>query len=182
MVVVVAALGTMGIGAGPAAAATSSSAHHATKPVKLTQLGHGTFWECSAQTTAILIGLNRLELHPGQPLVINFFAKNMGSTACNYVAPYTGSAPGATSTTLQVGPCGEMGFEIEGSHHRNIWPGVEAFNCPALGFAQLQPGSTVAGAGTWDQTLPSGSKRVHAGTYTLVVDGHFSFPLHIEAH
>ena len=73
-----------------------------------------------------------------------------------------------------------MGMEIVGAHHRDVWPGVQPFNCPALGFAQLQPGASVTGAGTWNQTTPSGLKRVKAGSYTLLIDGHFSFPLQIK--
>jgi hypothetical protein len=74
-----------------------------------------------------------------------------------------------------------MGFQIDGPHHKNVWPGTEPLNCPALGFAQLQPQAAVIGVGQWGQTLPTGTKRIPAGSYTLVV-GHFSFPLKIDAH
>ena len=62
-----------------------------------------------------------------------------------------------------------MGFEVEGPHHANVWPGVQLVNCPALGSAQLAPDST---------------QRVPVGNYTLVVNDnrHFSFPLHVVAH
>ena len=56
------------------------------------------------------------------------------------------------------------------------------YNCPALGFAQLQPNGTVAGSGTWNQTKPGATTRVPVGHDTLVVDGHFSFPITIAAH
>ncbi|HWE65999.1 MAG TPA: hypothetical protein VG298_05085 [Acidimicrobiales bacterium] len=192
----VAALATVGLGGAPASAQERAAKQAAkvakaakppappklAKPGQLTLQGHGVFWECPAKTTALLIGVNKLTLHPGQVLTVNFIVKNVGTTACNYVAPYAGEAPGPTQSTLQVGPCGSMGYEIEGAHHHNVWPGVEAFNCPALGFAQLQPNAAVAGTGMWAQTEPTGLKRVPAGSYTLVVDGHFAFPLKIAVH
>jgi hypothetical protein len=177
----VAALVVIGSGVLPASAA-SPKAHHVPTAPKLTQQGHVTFWECPAKTTGVLIGVNTLTLHPGNTLTINFIVRNEAATACNFVAPYAGLAPGPTASTLHVGPCGSMGFEIEGAHHRDIWPGPQPFNCPALGFAQLQPNGTTAGSGSWAQTLPSGTTRVRAGTYTLLVAGHFSFPLQVKAH
>jgi len=149
---------------------------------KLAEMGTGTFWECPASTTSILIGVNRLDLHPGQVLTVNFLVKNGGATACNYVAPYAGSTSGPVASTLELGPCGSMAFEIQGARHKNVWPGLTTFNCPALGFAQLAPGATVVGTGSWAQTMPTGLKRVPTGSYTLVVDGHFDFALHIDAH
>jgi hypothetical protein len=171
---------TLAWGAVPAQAGVHAAAK--TKSNKLAELGHGVFWECPAKTTALLVGVNRLTLTPGQSLKVQFLAKNEGGAACNYVAPYAGVAPGPTSPVLDVGPCGSMGMEIEGAHHRDVWPGVQPFNCPALGFAQLQPGASVTGGGSWDQAEPTGTKRVPAGNYTLVVDGKFSFPLQIKAH
>jgi hypothetical protein len=154
----------------------------AQSPPKLAQAGHGTFWECSAKSTGLLVGVNRLTLHPSQVLNLDFIAKNNGTTPCNYVAPYVSGGTGVVSTALQIGPCGSMGFTIEGQHHRNVWPGVAAFNCPALGFAQLQPGASVIGSGSWAQTSPNSLKRVRPGRYTIVVDGQFKFPLTIAAH
>jgi hypothetical protein len=159
-------------------APASAASHHSTP--KLVQQGHVTFWECPAKTTGVLIGVNKVVLRPGDTLTVNFIVRNEGATACNFVAPYAGVAPGPTATTLQAGPCGSMGFQIQGAHHRNVWPGTQPFNCPALGFAQLQPNSTVSGAGTWTQVLPGGTKRVAPGSYTLVVSGRFSFPLQIK--
>jgi hypothetical protein len=178
MVVASAILAVAGLGmvtaGGPVAAASAQA------PV-LVQQGHGSVWECPSNTTTFLVAVNRLILHPGQTLSVSFVAKNLGPTACNYVAPYSGTTPGPTTTALQIGPCGSMGLEIRGRHHRDVWPGVQPFNCPALGFAQLQPNATVDGTGTWAQTLPGGTSRVPVGTYTLVVDGQFSFPLRIAA-
>jgi len=167
----------------PSAGATS---HHKkppapTKPTLIEQ-GHVTFWECPSKTTAVLIGVSSLTLHPGQSLHINFIVRNEGATTCNYVAPYAGVAPGPTTSALQVGPCGSMGFEIESARHHDIWPGVVTYNCPALGFAQLAPNGTALGSGSWSQTLPSGKGRVPVGHDTLVVSGHFSFPITIAAH
>jgi hypothetical protein len=172
------ALTALALGAAPAGA-KGTSAHQATPTAKLAQGGHGTFWECPAKTTALLVGVNQLVLHPGETLNVDFIVKNVGTATCNYVAPYASAAPGPTSSTLQIGPCGSMGFEIEGAHHHNIWPGVEPFNCPALGFAQLPPGASVVGSGSWSQTRPTGIRRVPTGSYTLVVDGRFTFPLKI---
>jgi hypothetical protein len=158
------------------------------KPVKLVPThklllqGPVTFWECGPKTTKVLIGVNALTLHPGDTLHINFIVRNEGSKSCNYVAPYAGVAPGPTTSALQAGPCGSIGFEIVGAHGRNVWPGVQTFNCPALGFAQLQPNGTAVGSGTWDQSMPSGSRRVAPGHYTLVVGGHFAFALRLAAH
>jgi hypothetical protein len=181
---VTALLVAIGLIALPAAAgaktAKKKAATHAAPT--LIEQGHVTFWECPAKTTAVLIGVSTLVLHPDQELKINFIVRNKGTKACNYVAPYAGVAPGPTTTALQVGPCGSMGFEIEGPHHRNVWPGVVTYNCPALGFAQLPPNGTAVGSGTWSQTTPSGTKRVSSGHYTLVVAGHFSFPITIDAH
>jgi hypothetical protein len=202
MAITLAVLGLCLVGAGPSGAAAhhKKPAHHARKATvasnttatpttakadsssRLTQGGHGTFWECPAKSTSLLIGVNSLDLHPGQNLNIDFIVRNGGTAGCNYVAPYVGSAPGPTATSLQIGPCGEMGFEIEGAHNRNVWPGTEPFNCPALGFAQLAPSGAVAGAGSWDQMLPGRPARVPSGTYTLLVDGRFAFTLHIDAH
>jgi hypothetical protein len=148
----------------------------------LVQVGRTTFWMCKAKTTQILVAVNALVLHPGATLDISFIVRNTATSACNYVAPYAGVVPGPTTTALQAGPCGSIGYEILGPHRRNVWPGPTAYNCPALGFAQLQPGATVNGSGTWPQTKPGSTGRVPAGSYTLVVDGHFSFPIVITAH
>jgi hypothetical protein len=178
---------TMGIlvlfGTGAVHAAASTPGKSVTKSApKLYQQGHVTFWECPAKTTQVLIGVNKLTLHPGDTLSINFVVRNQGTSACNFVAPYAGEAPGPTASTLQVGPCGSMGFVINAAHRRDVWPGPQPFNCPALGFAQLQPNASTVGSGTWNQTVPSGSKRVRPGDYTLVVAGRYTFPLHIEKH
>jgi hypothetical protein len=171
----------LGLFALPAAAGAKTAKKKAVAAPTLNQQGHVTFWECPARTTAVLIGVSTLVLHPGQQLTINFIVRNQGTKACNYVAPYAGAAPGPTATALQVGPCGSMGFEIEASHHRNVWPGVVTYNCPALGFAQLPSNGTVVGSGMWSQTTPSGTKRVPSGHYSLVVAGHFSFPITVDA-
>ncbi len=106
--------------------------------------------------------------------------RNGATASCNYTAPYAGAAPGPTSTALTAGPCGSVGYEIEGPHHHNVWPGVQVVNCPALGFAQLAAGATVSGTGSWNQTKPNSSRRVPPGNYTLVVENkHFSFPLRV---
>jgi hypothetical protein len=165
-----------------AGATTHRKAPPAVHKPKLLQQGHLTFWECKSKTTVALIGVNTLVLHPGQSLTINFIVRNESAKTCDYVAPYVGVVPGPTATTLEVGPCGAVGFEIEGPHHRNLWPGVVTYNCPALGFAQLAPNGTTVGSGTWNQTRPGGTARVPVGHDTLVVAGHFSFPITIDAH
>jgi hypothetical protein len=164
------------------AGATAAAARRPSAPPKTVLLGHNTFWECPARTTALLIAVNRLDLHPGQTLNVDFIVKNEGATACNYVAPYAGVSPGPTTPALQVGPCGSMGFVILGAHRRNVWPGSVTFSCPALGFAQLQPGASVVGSGSWNQNRPTGTRRMPVGLYTVVVDGHFDFPIKVEAH
>ena len=163
---------------GAAEAKSTRSTKTAPAP-KLVQVGHSTFWECKPKTTQILVGVNTLTLHSGATLDIDFVVRNEAAAECNYVAPYAGAAPGPTSTALQAGPCGSIGYEIVGAHRKNVWPGPQAFNCPALGFAELQPSATVSGAGSWNQDRPGSSQRVPTGTYTLVVDGHFDFPLHV---
>jgi hypothetical protein len=168
--------------AATAAGGSSGTTRSAASP-KLTQLGHVTFWECKSKTTEMLVAVNSLSLHPGQPLVVTFTVRNQAATSCNYTAPYAGAAAGATASSLQAGPCGSVGLEILGPHDRDVWPGVQVVHCPALGFAQLAPNGTVSGTGTWDQTVPNSAARVAAGSYTLVVnDRHFSFPLHVLAH
>jgi hypothetical protein len=166
-----------------ASGAKGGTQAHGTAP-KLAQVGHVVFWECPAKTTELLVAVNTLTLHPGATLDISFTVRNGAATACNYTAPYAGVAPGPTVTTLQAGPCGSVGFEVEGPHHANLWPGAQLVNCPALGFAQLAPNGTVSGTGTWDQTKPNSTQRVPVGNYTLVVNDnrHFSFPLHVVAH
>jgi hypothetical protein len=149
---------------------------------KLAQAGHATFWDCPAKTTDLLVAVNTLTLHPGAFLDVSFTVRNGGTAPRNYTAPYAGVAPGPTSTTLTAGPCGSVGYVIEDSHHHDIWPGVQVVNCPALGFAQLAPGATVSGRGSWNQTKPNSTHRVPAGTYTLVVENkHFSFPLRVAS-
>jgi hypothetical protein len=128
----------------------------------------------------MLVVVNTLTLHPGQTLDVSLTVRNGGTASCNYTAPYAGVAPGPTSTTLTAGPCGSVGFQIEDSHHHNVWPGDEVINCPALGFAQLAAGATVSGTGSWSQTKPNSTHRVPAGNYTLTVENkHFSFPLRV---
>jgi len=170
--------------AGPLTGAGASGTRGGTHPAPtLARVGHVTFWECRAKTTELLVAVNTLTLHPGATLQVSFAVRNGASTPCNYTAPYAGTTPGPTATTLQAGPCGSVGFEILGANHTNVWPGVQVVNCPALGFAQLAADGTVSGTGTWDQTKPNSTVRVPAGAYTLVVDNrHFSFPLHVVAH
>ena len=164
------------VGAAPAAAAVKTG----TASPKLTLTSHTTFWDCPAKTTEMLVAVNTLTLHPGTPLDISFIVRNTAPASCNYTAPYASVAPGPTASFLTAGPCGSVGFEIEGPHHRNVWPGPEVVNCPALGFAQLAAGATVSGAGSWDQTRPNSTHRVPPGSYTLVVENkHFTFPLHV---
>jgi hypothetical protein len=166
--------------AGPAAAATSKKDAGPSKP-KLAETGHAAFWDCSAKSTELLVVVNTLTLHPGATLNVSFTVRNDGTTSCNYTAPYAGVAPGPTSSALTAGPCGSVGFEVENARHHNVWPGAQVVNCPALGFAQLAPGATVSGTGSWNQTEPNSTRRVPAGRYTLTVENkHFSFPLRID--
>jgi hypothetical protein len=88
-------------------------------------------------------------------------------------------APGPTSSALEAGPCGSIGFDVIGPGRRTVWPGPAAFECPALGFAQLAPGASVSGSGTWDENKPGSSAHVPAGRYTVVVDGRFRFPVRL---
>ncbi len=151
------------------------------KAAALVQTGHAAFWDCPAKTTAMLVAVNTLTLHPGATLTLSFTVRNTGTASCNYTAPYAGAAPGPTSTTLAAGPCGSVDFEVDDSHHHNVWPGAQIVNCPALGFAQLAAGTTVSGSGSWDQTKPNSTDRIAPGTYTLFVENkHFSFPLHVD--
>ena len=183
LAVLMVAVSALALASPTAAASSHKKASVPLKPShKLLQQGNVVFWECPAKTTRALVAVTALTLHPGDTLKINFIVRNEGATPCNYVAPYAGLAPGPTSPTLQVGPCGSMGFEIEGAHHRNVWPGLATFNCPALGFAQMAPNATVVGSGAWSQTAGSGTKRVTPGNYTLVVDGRFAFALKVAAH
>jgi hypothetical protein len=182
-VAAVAGLATLAVGISAAAAATNHKAHAAPK---LALVAHHTFWECPSKTTLVLVDISTLTLHPGQTESINFIVRNEGTVPCNYVAPYvsgyTGSGTPPTSTALQSGPCGSVAFQVENTHHHDVYPGTRVFNCPALGFAELAPNSTVSGSGSWSQTGASGSGRVPDGNYTLLVDGHFSFPLKLDAH
>ena len=130
----------------------------------------------------MLVAVNTLTLHPGTTLTITFTIKNTGSKACNYTAPFAGAAPGPTSSTLQAGPCGSIGYEILTTHGHEVWPGAHLLNCPALGVAQLAPGATVSGAGTWNQDKPDTNGPVAPGKYVLVVDNkHFSFPIRVSS-
>jgi hypothetical protein len=148
-----------------------STTTHPAAP-SLARTGPIGFWECSSKTTELLVVVNTLTLHPGATLDVSFTVKNLGKASCNYTAPYAGVEPGPTSTSLQAGPCGSIGFQVENSDHHNVWPGTQLVNCPALGFARLAPGATVSGTGAWDQTKPN--------SYTLVVsDTHMTFPLHV---
>ena len=166
----------------PAAAkSTTTTTHHSSAP-KLDELGHVRFWECPSKTTQMLVAVNTLTLHPGSPLTLTFVIKNGGSASCNYTAPYAGTTPGPTSTALEAGPCGSIGFEVETSRGHEVWPGPQLLNCPALGFAQLAAGATVSGTGTWNQDKPNSSDRVAPGTYKVVVDNkHFSFSVRVAA-
>lgn len=164
----------------PAAAKTTTTTTHHSSTSKLSSLGHVKFWECPSKTTQMLVAVNTLTLHPGAPLNITFIVKNVGSASCNYTAPYSGVAPGPTATALQAGPCGSIGFEIVGPRHKEVWPGPQLLNCPALGFAELASNATVSGTGTWNQDKPNTSQRVAPGNYTLIVDNkQFSFPLRV---
>ncbi|HVT42665.1 MAG TPA: hypothetical protein VHD39_06745 [Acidimicrobiales bacterium] len=168
---------------GPAAvwgsvSASAGASAGASQAPKLAQTGKVAFWECSPKTTVLLVAVNTLTLHPGSTLTVSFTVKNGGSSSCNYTAPYASVSPGPTTTALQAGPCGSIGFEIMNASHHKVWPGAQVVNCPALGFAQLAPGATVSGTGTWNQTKPNSTSRVPAGHYTLIVDNkHFSFKL-----
>ena len=176
-------LAVLVVAAGLPAAAKSgtTTTHHASAP-KLDAVGNVKFWECPSKTTRMLVAVNTLTLHPGSTLDITFIIKNTGTKSCNYTAPYVGVAPGPTSTTLQAGPCGSVGYAITTAHGHEVWPGPQLVNCPALGFAQLAPGATVSGTGTWNQDKPNTNKRVPPGKYTLVVDNkHFSFPIQVSS-
>ncbi len=166
----------------PAAAkSTTTTTHHASAS-KLNALGHVKFWECPSKSTQMLVAVNTLTLHPGATLNITFVIKNGGAASCNYTAPYASVAPGPTTSSLQAGPCGSVGYKIVGPHNREVWPGPQLLNCPALGFAQLATNATVSGTGTWNQDKPNTSQRVPPGNYTLIVDNkHFSFPLRVSA-
>jgi hypothetical protein len=163
-------------GDAPAGAAASKSGS-APEPA---QAGHAAFWDCPAKTTELLVAVNTLTLHPGASLVISFTVRNGGTASCSYTAPYAGVVPGPTSTALTAGPCGSVGYEIQGANRHNVWPGVQVVNCPALGRAQLAPGATVSGTGSWNQTQPNSTHRVPPGSYTLVLENkHFGFPLRV---
>jgi hypothetical protein len=177
-------LAALAVPGGPAAAAkgkhTTTTTHHSSP--KLVVLGHVKFWECPSKTTQMLVAVNTLTLHPGSSLDITFVIKNTGTSSCNYTAPYAGVAPGPTSTNLQAGPCGSIGFELATTRGHEVWPGPQLVNCPALGFAQLAPGATVTGTGTWNQDKPNTDRRVSPGKYTLIVDNKsFSFPIQVSS-
>lgn len=176
-------LAALVVPAGPLAAAksTTTTTHHSSA-AKLDLVGHVRFWECPAKTTEMLVGVNTLTLHPGSTLSLTFLVKNQSTASCNYTAPYAGAAPGPTSTTLQAGPCGSIGFEVETARGHEVWPGPQLLNCPALGFAQLAAGATVSGTGTWNQDKPNSTQRVAPGTYRVVVgDKHFTFLVKVAA-
>jgi hypothetical protein len=175
-------LAGLGVLAGPAGAKTTTTTTHHTSASKQAVLGHVKFWECPSKTTQMLVAVNTLTLHPGSTLSVAFTVKNAGTASCNYTAPYASAAPGPTTASLQAGPCGSVGFEILGPRHKEVWPGPQLLNCPALGFAQLGANATVSGTGTWNQDKPNSSQRVAPGNYTLIVDNkHFSFPLRVAA-
>ena len=179
MVAAVLALSTL-VGGAPAAAA---SAHHAAAKAgpKLAQSGHAAFWDCPAKSTELLVGVNTLTLHAGSPLTVSFTVRNVGTAPCGYTAPYASIAPGPTSTALTAGPCGSVSFQVDDSHHHDVWPGNQVVNCPALGFAELASGATVSGTGSWNQDRPNSTRRVAPGTYRLVIDKtDFSFLLHVD--
>jgi hypothetical protein len=157
---------------------TARNKSAAAKP-KTVQVGHSTFWECKTPSTKVLVALSSLTLRVGTPLTLNFVVRNTGTAACNYVAPYADVAPGPTASVLQAGPCGSIGFDVVAANKHNVWPGPAAFNCPALGFAQLQPGASVSGSGTWAENKPGSTAHVAPGRYTVVVDGHFRFPVRV---
>ena len=162
----------------PPSAASSTTT--STSTPKLAKVGHAAFWRCPAKTTELLVVVNTLTLHPGATLDVAYTVRNGATTSCSYTAPYAGVAPGPTAATLTAGPCGSIGFKVEDRRHHAVWPGNVVVNCPALGFAQLAPGATVSGNGSWDQTKPNSTRRVRPGNYTLVVDNsHFTFRLHI---
>lgn len=170
----------------PAAASADTAAARndaaKTRAPALALSGKAAFWDCPSKTTELLVVVNTLTLHPGATLNVSFTVRNSGTTSCNYTAPYAGVAPGPTSASLTAGPCGSVGYEIENSHHHNVWPGAQVVNCPALGFAQLAAGATVSGTGSWNQTEPNSTHRVPPGHYTLTVENkHFSFPLHVAS-
>ena len=159
--------------------APRAGAHGA--PPKLAQAGHVTFWECPAATTELLVAVNTLTLHPGAIARHHLRGPQQRADGLQLHRPLRGRRPGPTSTTLEAGPCGSVGYEIVGPHQRNVWPGDRVVNCPALGFAQLAPGGIVTGAGSWNQNRSNSAQRVPVGRYTLVVNRHFSFPIHIVA-
>jgi hypothetical protein len=171
-------LAPLALSSGPAGAAKKGTT--IVKAPQLAQSGHAAFWSCPARSTEMLVAVNALTLHPGTPLTLSFTVRNGGSAPCNYTAPYAGVAPGPTSTALTAGPCGSVSFEVVDAHHRDVWPGSEVVNCPALGFAQLAAGATVSGTGSWDQEKPNSTHRVAPGNYTLLVENkHFRFPLRV---
>jgi hypothetical protein len=170
------------LAAGAPAAAKSTQTTHHSSAAKLSAVGNVKFWECPSKTTKMLVAVNTLTLHPGSTLSVTFIIKNTGSKPCNYTAPYAGVAPGPTSATLQAGPCGSVGYAITTSRGHEVWPGPQLVNCPALGFAQLAPGATVSGTGTWNQEKPNTDRRVSPGKYVLVVDNkHFSFSIQVSS-
>lgn len=167
---------------GPAAAENKATTTHHSPAPKLDAVGNVKFWECPSKTTKMLVALNTLTLHPGSTLTITFIIRNTGTMSCNYTAPYAGITPGPTTSALQAGPCGSIGYEIATSHGHEVWPGPQLVHCPALGFAQLAPGATVSGTGTWNQDEPNTDRRVSPGKYTVIVDNKtFSFPIEVSS-
>lgn len=165
----------------PVAARSTTTTHHSSAP-KLDAVGNVKFWECPSKSTKMLVAVNTLTLHPGSTLSITFIVKNTGTKPCNYTAPYVSIAPGPTSTTLQAGPCGSIGYEITTARGHEVWPGPQLVNCPALGFAQLAPGATVTGTGSWNQDKPNTNRRVSPGKYVVVVDNkQFRFPIEVKS-
>jgi hypothetical protein len=162
-----------------AAIVTSSVKPSGSDRPKLVQVGYATFWECPAKTTKILVAVNTLTLHSGSTLRMNFVVRNLSSKPCNYVAPFAGVAAAPTASVLSAGPCGSVAFDVVGPGRRNVWPGPAVFNCPALGYAQLQPGASVSGSGSWAGNKPNSKAHVATGRYTLVVNGHFRFPVRV---
>ena len=164
---------------GSAAAKSTTTTTHPSAP-KLNVVGHVRFWECPSKSTEMLVDREHPHAAPRVHADAHLPRQEPGPSSCNYTAPYASVAPGPTSTALEAGPCGSIGFEIETSHGHEVWPGPQSSTARPWASPSSPPAPRSRARASWNQDKPNSTQRVAPGVYKVVVDNkHFTFPLHV---
>jgi hypothetical protein len=142
---------------------------HSSSDATLRKTNHIGLIGCASNDVTIRVTLRRLVYTKSQPVTVVAVLRNVGTSACKYVAP---NAAGP----LFLGPCGLISLTVDNDKNSDVFPGEGTFSCPAEIYKVLEPGASLRASGSWDQRKLYPSRGfVPRGKYRLTVGNVVTF-------